>query len=505
MRLATLQAGSRGPLVDLRDCRGLVAFLANGDPLWSEYMSALQEAFASRGRHRGPGPVVRTTAGSAQVGTAAFEAFLKPVLAPHELRREEFSAIWFGAGPVSTWLAAAGSLLQGPELTRKIREMGHLRAPGTGVLESAPAKSLAGWARRLTREAAEDVERLTRAQAGADDLEARVRELRAEAAEAQGDVEAGMMAWVRERQDAETRLLLYRDRERELRAQLKGIDEAEEDAVCGSCGHLLGDRAGAVRDSRKEQWEAIVQDGRWWRRRRDQLEFKPDDLKATEGRALALGAEVDDLSEELERRKMQAMELDAAAVRLEHLTGLKSRLSAKSGGMGGPGTPGPTDGATPGEIAENRAALLAASGKRVRARIHGKVVALTGGRLVGVFPRLFSDWTEGGRRGGEEVAVLELAARLVLMEMALDAGVALSSAVFPTGLDRLNGEDLPRALADLVRLARRVPLLLVKVTAHVAAAVPECFDLLYRVEDFSEGQRVRRQRSGLGAIWLQEG
>ena len=502
MRLATLQAGSRGPLLDLRDSRGLVTFLADGDPLWGEFMSALRDAYASRGRHRGPGPVVHAADGSAQIGTSAFESLLNPVLATHALHRDEYAAVWFGAGPVTTWLSAAASLLQGPEATREIREMGRLSAP-EGESRSPATGSLAGWTRHLTREARRDVERLAGARDGAEGLEARLRELREDAAVAQGNAEAGMMAWVRERQDAETRLLLYRDRERELRAQLMEIDEAGAEAACRSCGQPLGDRAAEVKDARREEWESVVQDGRWWRRRRDQLEDKPEDLKAMETRALSLGAEADDLSEELERRKIQAMELQAAAGRLDHLVELEARLSGKAaGGSGAAGAAGLPGIATADRIADARAEAMAATRERVRATVHAKVVSLTGGRLVGAFPGLFKDWTEGGRRGGEEVAILELAARITLAELAASAGLGLRSVVFPTGLDRLNREDLPRVLADLVRVARGTPMFLVKATPHVAAAAPECFDLLYRVEDLAEGRRIRRQRSGLGSIWL---
>ena len=497
MRITTLRTGSRGPQLDLRHARGLVAFVSGGNPFWSELMAVLEDAYASRGRYRG-GPLVHGEEGPLQVGSDGFESVLQPILGAHALSREEYAAIWFGAGPAKVWLAAAGALLQGPETTRMIREPG--RAPASEEDGAAPGTAaLAGWVRRLTREARQEVARLRRAREGTEKIEARLRELLEEVTEVRGEVEAGMMQWVRERQDAETRLHLYRDRERELRGQLKAIDEAGEEAVCGSCGRGLGDRAAAVREARSEEWEAVVQDGRWWRRRRDQLEYKPDDLKAMESRALALDAEVDDLSEELERHSVQALQLEAANARLEQLAETEAVLGGKRGGAG----KGGEGGEAAGEVEVVRARQRAATRKAVRDRIHGKFVSLTGGRLLGVFPTLFAAWAEDGRRGGEEFAVLELAARMTLAELAVSAGMAPGSVIFPAGLDRVNREDRPRALADLVCLSRRIPLLVVNATTRVAAAAPECFDFIYRMGDPAGGTRIRRQESGLGTIWLQ--
>ncbi len=51
-----------------------------------------------------------------------------------------------------------------------------------------------------------------------------LRELRADAAEVAGDLEVANMDWLRERQDAETHLLAYRDRARELKDRLKQLE-----------------------------------------------------------------------------------------------------------------------------------------------------------------------------------------------------------------------------------------------------------------------------------------
>ncbi len=508
MKLELLCTATRTAALELSDARGLVAFVSDPDALWREYMAAIRAALASRGRLRGRGSVVsvgaegrggrgrRGAPAVATVGSADFESHLEKMLAAHALRREEFAAVWLGTGRAETWLSAAVALLNGPETTRRARgDLGAVGGGAGGRPDHAPARdeSAAAWVRRLIREATSDVQRLARAQVGTAELEAREKELREAAAVKRGDAEAAAMAWVRERQDAEIRLLLYRDRERELRERLKRIRDAGRDAGCVNCGRPLEDRLDAVREARREEWEDVVQDGKWWRRRRDQLELKPDELKEIESRALSLGAEIEDLSEELERRKVQALEVAAATDRLTQLRELEARIAE------GTGRTRQKEDANRDEAVR----LVEAARERVRAKVHARLIALTGGRFAGAFPELYADWLAGNRGSGEDSAVLETAARITLAEIAVDAGVALGSVVLPAGLERLNGEDLPRTLADLARLARRIPLVLVKATPRVAAGAPESFDLLYSLEDTGKGQRVRRRRPGPAALWLQ--
>ena len=397
-RISVLQAGSRGPVLDLRDSRGLVAFAGDSDEQWKEFLAGLREAYAGGGRHRGAAPVVDWAEGAAHVGTSDFEALLEPVLAAHALRREEFAALWFGDGAPNVWLDTAGVLLLGPEAARGMRGSERAGEPGDSHGGVGATGSLARWVERSILETRKSVERLSRSREGVEELEARLRAVREQEKAARRHVEAGMTAWLRERQDAETRLLLYRDRERELREQQRDIDEAGESARCGTCGRPLGGRAGRVREARREEWKAVVQDGRWWRRRRDQLETRPEELKGAEARVVGLGGEGASLGEELERRKVEKLELEAAVRRLDELVGMGTRLGPGSAGAAEQGGHG--SGALGGEVVGKRAELVSETRQRVRTRIHGRVVALTGGRLMGVFPELFAAWAGGGRRGG---------------------------------------------------------------------------------------------------------
>ncbi|MEX2528069.1 MAG: hypothetical protein WEA09_10575 [Gemmatimonadota bacterium] len=127
---------------------------------------------------------------------------------------------------------------------------------------------------------------------------ARLMELRADAAEVQGDLEARTMEWLRERQDAETNLEAYRSRARELRDRLREVESRKEGYPCPTCHRPLGSTAGEVREHFQEEWESVVQDGTWWKRRREQLELKPPALRDLERQALRLHARLENAAQE---------------------------------------------------------------------------------------------------------------------------------------------------------------------------------------------------------------
>ena len=502
MRLLELDPNGRVLPLDLQGAMGLAGFVSRGGAEWGSYVTALHEAFRLPGSDVPSAPTVEIGGEAVPLGSTRFEADLEAALGPHGLCREDFGAVWFGAGSVEQWLAAGQALVQGPEATLQAAKIrGVLRE-----LPGRPPRSPSDWLEQLIEEARGDIDRLQASEAELQALEDGLRGLRGDAAEVAGDIEVGLMAWVRERQDAETRLLLYRDRERELRKRLEALEEGGADLKCEICRRPLAECHEHVLSVRSEEWESVVQDGRWWRRRRDQLEYKPDDLKEAESRLLALEARIDETVEAIERSRVQIRELEMARVRLQHLEALAGRLGGvvSDDGAGEPSA-GDDDGSTRERLEEMRDDLASSARRQLRERVHGKVVALTDGRLIGAFPSLYEDWSQGGRRGGGEVSILELAVRICLAELALAAGVPMKTIVFPTGLDRLNDEDLPRALLELGRLARRGGLVLVKATEEVASSAPERFDLLFKLDRRTDGLRVTRQRSGVGLVYLKAG
>ena len=139
-----------------------------------------------------------------------------------------------------------------------------------------------------------------------EDLAEMERELslvRADAVEAAGEMEAGNLEWARSRQDAESRLQAYRDRAREIRSRIRELEREGEAAGCPTCGRPVGKALPGLLATLKEEWEGVVQDGRWWKRRREQMDGKPEGLRRLEGQALALQARLESLSEQVERAR----------------------------------------------------------------------------------------------------------------------------------------------------------------------------------------------------------
>jgi len=124
-----------------------------------------------------------------------------------------------------------------------------------------------------------------------------LRRLREDWLEATGDMEALSLEWVRERQEAESRLASYRDHARELRDRLREIESEGADALCPTCRRPLAEAHPRMVRELREEWEDVVQDGQWWRRRREQLEEKPDALRVLDRQVLELQARMEALAE----------------------------------------------------------------------------------------------------------------------------------------------------------------------------------------------------------------
>ncbi len=139
-----------------------------------------------------------------------------------------------------------------------------------------------------------------------------LRALRADGIEVGGDLEVANMDWLRERQDAETHLLAYRDRARELKVRLQQLEEGGKDTACPTCDRVLSERYESVLEVIREEWESVVQDGSWWKRRKDQLDLKPTHLQDLEGKTLRLHATIEECTEEVERLRARLPELTEA-------------------------------------------------------------------------------------------------------------------------------------------------------------------------------------------------
>lgn len=139
-------------------------------------------------------------------------------------------------------------------------------------------------------------------------------------------------AWLRDRQDAETKLQGYRDRAAELREQIRHLRETGEEGVCPTCRRPLGGEREGLVGSLEDQFTEVTQDGRWWRSRVEQLADPPADIAEQEERLAAVEARVADRSRRQARCEAAIQELEEIrperAAREARLSDLRAELEA---------------------------------------------------------------------------------------------------------------------------------------------------------------------------------
>ena len=352
--------------------------------------------------------------------------------------------LWGGTTGLDQALDAAVRWLAGPSLAR-------VEAAAAAIAGHAPPTRVAAQEDRRPLLDAALVELRAR--------EHELRELRAEWAEVTGDVEQATMEWLRERQDAETHLQAYRDRARELKARLADIMEGGADALCPTCGRPLADHLQDVRVQLREEFESVVQDGSWWKRRREQLDGKPEHLRAIEGKGVRMNAAVEGGAEAVERVRLRVRDLEAAA---------PSRARA---------------GASPPEARalERLADELRSTALERVLREAGRVAErITAGRILWIRPTDGGPVAEGVFGGGvpaaRDRAAVEVACRLAAVALVRAAGAPIDGIVVGESLEALDPEDRLRSVDALVELAATLGQVVVVTGTDVVDRRPEAFD-----------------------------
>ena len=360
-------------------------------------------------------------------------------------------ALWGGTGGIVEALDAAIGWLAGSALARVeaaltaagVRRPGH---PGATSTPSLEARANGDRGRSLPDALAELHAR-----------EHELRELRAEWAEVTGDVEQATMDWLRERQDAETQLQAYRDRARELKARLAQLEAGGPDAPCPTCGRPLADHLKDVRVQLREEWESVVQDGIWWKRRREQLEGKPEHLQALEGRGIRVHADVETGAERVERVRAGVRELEA----------LKAPLLSEAG--------------SPEVRALERLAeeLRDAARSRILREAGQLAERITAGRILWIRNDEDGPVAEGLFHGGvpgvRDRAAVELATRMAAAALARAAGAPLFGMVAGEALEWLDPEDRLRSVDVLAELAEHLGQVVVVTGTDLVDLRPEAF------------------------------
>lgn len=486
------------------------------------------------------GELVRLRCGPATDGPEDGRKVLRARLG---LAPEAFAFVWNGGGwiePEPLWEAGVHLLASRRGLARLDQGLARLGVAPTAA--EGPERSGAEFRREAPPEVEAELDAVeARLEALADvpdrlrSLEDELRSLRADAAEVVGELEVATMDWLRERQDAETHLQQYRDQARELRARMRELEEKGPEGSCPFCGSALGDHLDEVMAEFEEEWDALVQDGSWWRRRRDQLELKPDDLQELERRSVQLQADVEECAERLERCRFELREWDELRGRREELLALVGEnrgdrvdesIDERSSGAGSSrevtgSSSGPDRLEEGSPVGRRRRTLIRAfrsardellrETRRDLTRSAGSLLnRISGGRILGLVDdkdgRL--GVVEDGRvvRGGvEDRAGVALALHLALALRMMECGVPLESILVGEVLRGMDPESRIRSVEVLRGLGDRIPQILLVSGGEVVDAVPERFDHILEFRAERDRPSLRRVPGGVGRLGVRVG
>ncbi|GJG85120.1 hypothetical protein tb265_03010 [Gemmatimonadetes bacterium T265] len=193
--------------------------------------------------------------------------------------------------------------------------------------------------RALVDEAARLAERrakLAAAPALERETEAQLAARRAEFDAAQGEHEAQRTAYVRDRQEVDTKLEALRAQFDDVKAQRERVEQLGPESPCPTCTRPLGDNFGKVLDGLEDQLDTLRANGKYFRDRAKQLEAEPDALKTLGERRRALAAEVTALERRFAKcqagvQELRVVEQDVAA-RERRLSGVRGDLAALPAG-----------------------------------------------------------------------------------------------------------------------------------------------------------------------------
>jgi exonuclease SbcC len=153
---------------------------------------------------------------------------------------------------------------------------------------------------------------------------------RADAEAAQADFEREHTAWVRDLQEAQTRLEALRSQYADVQTRRESVEQLGPESPCPTCTRPLGESFRTVLDSLEEQLDTLRADGQYFRSRAKQLEGEPATVAQLGERRRTLGAE----AQQLERRviKCQAALQELASVDRD-LTARRERLDSVRRGL----------------------------------------------------------------------------------------------------------------------------------------------------------------------------
>lgn len=132
---------------------------------------------------------------------------------------------------------------------------------------------------------------------------------RSELEDALGELEARRTEWVRDRQDADTKLRDMRKQYQEILEQRERVISLGADGACPTCSRSLGENLQTVVDHLTESAESLRVDGVYYKNRFEQLADMPTDVRDLDERRRTLTAETAALERKLARVQLAVQEL----------------------------------------------------------------------------------------------------------------------------------------------------------------------------------------------------
>ena len=383
-----------------------------------------------------------------------------------------------------------GAVRQAVEAVAEARGMGLIDS----ALERAKALGAADDGDEVPERPRRGAVRVDPAKVGAEfrSAERELTGLRGDVAEVDGDLEVATMDWLRERQDAETTLSAYRDRARELRSRLRQLQSAGPDAPCPTCGRVLAAHHAEVLEELQDQWEGVVQDGRWWRKRWEQLELKPEHLQELEQRSLRLHAALEASSERVEILRARLSELGDA--------GDSPPATVPEGPLG----------AVVAALRRVREARIARAREILLARGSRYLGRISGGRILAVTWDGHGSQLQGDEGpltplSEEDLAAGRVAVRLAAASLVAGGGQVLGSLILEEPFDRLDEESGVRTLVLIRSLLDEIPRVILFSRGDSVDARPEVFESILEVRDEvrGAGPALRPAPAGSGRLVLE--
>ena len=294
------------------------------------------------------------SAGAAFAGAEGRLAAIRPRWEAMEQARERAHQLAGDRRVVATELAASAAQVrrlreQSEESLAAARELGELtpRLSASIALReelSVLDRDAAAFSahRSAVVQAAEVRERLTQLERRAGELpgadvvlaaRARADAIRAELTAFALEADERRTAWVRDRQDAETRHQGLRDQFADLREQRERIIAAGEGGACPTCARPLGAEYANVLGVLDRQLEAVLGNGKYFKQRLAQLETEPPELEAVETRRVRAEQALGEAVAEQGRLEAQAAELRALEAERRRLEARRGALETAAGAV----------------------------------------------------------------------------------------------------------------------------------------------------------------------------